>query len=173
MTSAPCRVMLRAIDRMTDSVIVAHRWEGTVARSWLVVSLLGSSVACGGCLYVPVPSKPYHSSTRDPRTAVSSAFARRPLELNKSTRDDVLAVLNAPTLCSADGREIGYQWVAVEAYLLVIGMPALPERKCHILIFTFDEGSILRGTRVSTPREAYQGMKWVDGKPLDALPPLR
>lgn len=134
--------------------------------------LAAGSLVCGGCLYVPVPSKPYQNNMRDPRTAVSSFFVRRPLAVGKSTRSDVLSELGGPTLCSADGRELGYQWVAVEAYVLIVGMPPLPERTCHVYVFAFDGQGVLRATRMSSPKETYGTMTWVDGKP-DQIPPLQ
>ncbi len=144
----------------------------SIDRVRLAIVLVAGSFSCAGCLYVPVPSKPYYNE-RDPRTAVSSIFVRRHLSVSKSTRSDVVAELGGPTLCSANGRELGYQWVAVEAYLLIIGMPPLPERKCHVFVFAFDHEGVLRSTRMSNPKETYGKMNWVDGKPVNQLPPVR
>jgi hypothetical protein len=110
----------------------------TAAGVWLLV----------GCVYIPTFGRVSQGS--DASRQVGNARSKKPLQVSRATRDDVLRVLGTPRFTSSSGLEAAYAWEVQNGYTvwplcLFSGYPVNGKRT---LVLRFGGDGVLRSSQV-------------------------
>ena len=101
-----------------------------------------------GCLFIPTPTKTIEG--KDVSKDVGKRGSKSPLQVGRSTRQDVLRVLGPPQLAAANGSRAAYTWRLVNgAYVWPLCFMAYQREGSRALVLEFDQAGVLRSFYLS------------------------
>ena len=123
------------------------RWLFLVRRL-TVPGLLAGVVAFLQLACIPVPAFSHRTTygAAPPETQVGGPASGRPVQVGRSTREDVVYLLGPPMEVTVDGRALFYEYEVVKGYLVsLIPVFVFPQTEREYLRLRFDADGRLAG----------------------------
>lgn len=121
---------------------------GMLMRQLMRLSLPALLLAAGlcvlsGCLFIPTPAKTIEG--KDVSEEVGKRGSKSPLQVGRSTRQDVLRVLGPPQMAAANGSRAAYTWrFSSGTYVWPLCFMAYGRVNARALVLEFDRAGVLR-----------------------------